>query len=173
MSEERNLIWKHIRAIGTCMMATHDGEQVRSRPMRGIPRPEQNAIWFFADGESHTDGELRENPNACLAFADVKNNIYVSVTGTIVRVLEKSTILDLWDDEASSYFSKGPDDPRVVLLRFEPDTGEYWKAPSSPIVVAIKFLEAKIMGGRPDLGTSGRARLRVVPVEPNPDPHVH
>src|ERR1700729_4203040 len=70
----RDLIWKHIRAIRTCMMVTHDGAQVRARPMRGIPREDENAIWFISDTETHKDPELRDNPRACLTFCDVRGN---------------------------------------------------------------------------------------------------
>jgi general stress protein 26 len=155
----RDLIWKHIRAIRTCMMVTHNGTQVRARPMRGIPREDQNAIWFFSDIETQKDFELRENPEACLTFSDVRGNTFVSVTGRISRIQERGAVRDLWDDGADSYFSQGPDDPRVVLLRFDPDTGEFWDCPSSPIVLAIKFLEAKITGAPPDLGSTGKAHL--------------
>jgi general stress protein 26 len=155
----RDLIWKHIRAIRTCMMVTHDGAQVRARPMRGIPREDENAIWFFSNAETQKDFELRENPEACLTFSDVKGNTYVSVTGRISRIEERGTVLDLWNDGADSYFSQGPDDPRVVLLRFDPETGEFWDCPSGPIVLAIKFLESKITGTLPDLGSNGKARL--------------
>jgi general stress protein 26 len=127
--------------------------------MRAMPRPEQNVIWFFGDSESHADAELRDNANVCLTFVDIRHNVYVSLSGRVSRVLDKAIINEAWDDEAGSYFKEGPDDPRVILLRFRPHTGEYWSAPSSPIVVAIKFLEAKIMGERPTLGTSGRTRL--------------
>jgi general stress protein 26 len=141
------------------MMVTHDKTAIRARPMRGIPRPEQNEIWFFTNRDDHTGVAPEHNPGACLTFADTKDNVFVSLSGHVSRVLDKVTILELWNEEAGSYFSEGPDDPRVILLRFEPHSGEYWMAPSSPIVIAIKFLEAKLMGERPSLGTGGRARL--------------
>jgi general stress protein 26 len=141
------------------MMVTREENDMRARPMRGIPRPEQNEIWFFTDGDSHADAAIQHNPDACLTFVDIKDNVFVSLSGQVSRVLDKVTILELWNEEAGSYFTDGPDDPRVILLRFEPQFGEYWMAPSSPIVIAIKFLEAKILGGRPSLGTGGRTRL--------------
>jgi general stress protein 26 len=84
----------------------------------------------------------------------------VSVSGRITRILDRDPIQELWNDGAESYFPEGVDDPRLVLLRFDPVTGEYWESPSSPIVLAIKFLEAKITGERPNLGSNGQARLR-------------
>jgi general stress protein 26 len=155
----RHAIWDHVRAIGTCMMVTRGVDGVRARPMRGMPRPAENAIWFFADQESDTDHDVRENPDVCLTFADTRDNVFVSLSGRMFRVLDHATIIEMWDEAASGYFSAGPEDPRVVLLRFEPDMGEYWTAPSSKIVLAIKFLEAKLLGERPSLGVRGRTEL--------------
>lgn len=155
----RQAIWDHVRSIATCMMVTWSDSGVRARPMRANARPEENAIWFFADQESDTDKDVRENPNVCLTFTDTRDSVFVSLSGHISRVLEKATIHELWDDAASGYFPDGPDNPRVVLLRFEPAMGEYWSAPSSRIVLAIKFLEAKILGERPSLGIRGRTSL--------------
>jgi general stress protein 26 len=161
MSEQlaRNTIWGHVKSIQTCMMVTHDENDMRARPMRGIPRPEQNEIWFLTDSDSHADAAIQHSPGACLTFVDSKDNVFVSLSGRVSRVLDKVTIQELWNEEAGSYFTKGPEDPRVILLRFEPNSGEYWMAPSSPIVIAIKFLEAKILGERPRLGTAGRTRM--------------
>jgi general stress protein 26 len=161
MSETRarKLIWDHVKSIQTCMMVTRDTSDVRARPMRSMPRPEQNEIWFFADSENHSDEVLQRHPDVCLTYVDTRDNVYVSLSGRIARVVDQAAINEMWNEEAGSYFSKGPDDPRVILLRFEPHTGEYWTAPSGPIVLAIKFLEAAIMGERPTLGTTGRTPL--------------
>jgi general stress protein 26 len=154
------LIWDHVKTIGICMLVTRDEDGVRARPMRCIPRPEQNAIWFFADRQSHIDQQPCGDSDACLTFVDTRENVFVSLSGRISREPDTAIMHELWDDDTGTYFSEGPADPRVILLKFEPESGAYWVAPSSPIVIAIKFLEAKIMGERPNLGVSGRARLR-------------
>jgi general stress protein 26 len=140
------------------MVARGDGG-MRARPMVAIPRPEENAIWFFADRESDTDADMRHDAPVCLTFSDLKENTYVSLSGGISRVDDKDTINALWDEEAGSYFPSGPDDPRIVLLRFEPEAAEYWSAPSSPIVIAINFIGAKVLGERPKLGSKGSTAL--------------
>jgi general stress protein 26 len=171
MSNEtpRDLIWRHVRAIKTCMMVTNAGGTVRARPMTGIARPEQNAIWFYTDTDTHSDEDVRLDPRACLAYADIKDQTFVSVSGQFTRVKDKNTIRDLWNEGAAVYFPDGPDDPRVVLLRFDPEAGEYWDAPSSPIALAISFLAAKVTGSRPSLGDSGSATLRQTPPTQPPD----
>jgi general stress protein 26 len=155
----RTQIWRQLASIHSCMMTTHDGDRIVARPMVGINRPEQNLIWFFTDTRSHKDAEVAKDPRVCLCYADVAKQTFVSLSGRIARVTDAAMINDLWTEGASVYFPKGPDDPDIVLLKFTPESGEYWDSPSNPIVLAIKFLEAKLTGERPELGGHGTASL--------------
>ena len=154
----RDAIWAKVRAIETCMMVTQDGTHIRARPMGAIPRTGQNAIWFFADVNNHKDDELARNPQACLAFADPIHQCYVSLSGRVALVHDREAIDELWNDAASRTFPRGPSDPRILLLRFEPEIGEYWDAPSGTIAAVFHFLKSAVTG-HPATGTSGRVHL--------------
>ncbi len=153
----RDAIWEKVRAIETCMMVTRDGAYLRSRPMAAILRTGQNAIWFFADTADHKDDELAQDPQACLAFADPGHHCYVSLSGRIALVQDRQTVDELWNDAAARIFPKGPGDPRILLLRFEPEIGEYWNAHGGIIAAAFHFLKSTVTGHR--VGLTGRARL--------------
>ena len=154
----RDAIWAKVRAIETCMMVTQDGTHMRARPMSAILRTGQNAIWFFADVNNHKDDELAANPQACLAFADPIHQCYVSLSGRVALVRDRQVIGELWNDAATRTFPQGPADPRILLLRFEPEIGEYWDAPSGTIAAVFHFLKAAITGQHA-AAVSGRARL--------------
>ncbi len=156
----RELIWKHVKSIGTCMMATtrSDGS-VRARPMRGVSDKEANAIWFFTDREADKQEDVKRDPRACLTFADTHDQTYVSVSGRIALIDDRAQIAAHWNEGAEIYYPNGQNDNSVMLMKFTAESGEYWDAPSSPIVIAIKFLQAKVSGERPELGTQGAARL--------------
>ncbi len=155
----RDAIWEKVRAIDTCMMATRDGDNLRSRPMTAILRTGQNTIWFFADSNDHKDDEVSRDPHACLAFADPQNHCYVSMSGRIDLVRDRQIIDEMWNNAAARYFPNGSSDPRILLLRFEPEIGEYWDAPSGSIAAVFRFLKSAVTGERPTPGVSGRARL--------------
>lgn len=155
----RDAIWEKVRAIETCMMVTHDGELMRSRPMTAILRTGQNAIWFLANVDDHKDEEVEQDPHACLAFADPIHHCYVSMSGRIELVRDRKAIDELWTDAAARYFPRGPADPRILLLRFEPEIGEYWDAPSGTIAAVFHFLKNAVTGHGAAAGISGRARL--------------
>jgi general stress protein 26 len=152
-NDTRKIIWKHIQAIGTCMLVTFSGTQMQARPMRGLFKPEDNAIWFFTDTDSDKDADIARHPAACLAFIDMREQNFVSISGTVARAHDRAQFEALWNEGAEAYFPRGKDDPSVALLKFTPSHGEYWDAPSNPIVLAIKFLQAKLTAERPDLGS--------------------
>jgi general stress protein 26 len=158
-SDPRDVIWKQIRKIGTCMLVTFDGAHLRARPMRGIAEPDANAIWFITDANSANEDAMARFPDACLAFTETRDQNYVSISGTAGREHDHAHLARLWNEGAEAYFPRGKDDPSVALLKFTPAKGEYWDAPSNPIVLAIKFLQAKLTAERPDLGTHEQTSL--------------
>jgi general stress protein 26 len=159
-ASSRELIWKHVNHIGTCMMVTMNPEGgVRSRPMRGTIDEPGNAIWFFTDRDTDKDEDVQRDARACLTFADPRDQTYVSLSGRIALIHDRDMIAAHWNDGAEVYYPNGKDDNSVVLMKFTAESGEYWDAPSSPIILAIKFLQAKVSGERLELGTQGGARL--------------
>jgi general stress protein 26 len=81
------------------------------------------------------------------------------VSGRISLINDREQIAAHWNAGAEIYYPGGKEDENVLLMKFSAENGEYWDAPSSPIVIAIKFLQAKASGERPDLGDQGAARL--------------
>lgn len=145
-------IWSAIESIRICMMATTDGSMLRARPMQAMARRDEGVIWFFTDVTDAKDDEIRAHPQVCLAFADVNDKTYVSVSGRVELVDDRAKIRELWVPPAQAYFPNGPDDPNLRLLRVDPERGEFWDSPSSTIVVAVKMAGAILRGTRPDLG---------------------
>jgi len=150
----RALIWRHVSAIGTCMMVTQGLNGAQARPMRGVIDRDANAIWFFTDRDSEKTAHAADSSSCCLAFADVSGQTFVSLTGSL-DVIEDRDLIELhWSEGAAVYFPGGAADQSVVMLRFTPDHASYWDAPSNPVVLAIKFLQAKVTGERPELGVN-------------------
>jgi general stress protein 26 len=157
--DTRDVIWRHMTAIGTCMLVTSDKNGVRARPMRGIIESDSNAIWFFSDRDTEKAESASQAEKCCLTFADVRGQTFVSATGQLDMVDDRDEIQRLWSEGAEVYFPGGVNDDSVILLRFSPEHAAYWDAPSNPIVLAIKFLQAKVSGERPVLGSNEAASM--------------
>ena len=141
------------------MVTTNTDGRIRARPMRGAAEPEGNIVWFFTDQDSDKEEDVLRDPRACLTFADPRDQTYVSLSGRIVLIRDSDQIAAHWTVGAEAYYPNGKNDPNIMLMRFDAESGEYWDAPSSPIIMAIKFLQAKVSGERPELGTQGKAQL--------------
>jgi general stress protein 26 len=155
----RDAIWAHARSIGICMMVTRDGGSLRARPMTPVFRTGQNAVWFLADAKDHKDDEIAAAPEGCLAFAEPRSQCYVSISGRFSVVREQAVIDALWSEGAEAFLPQGKDDPSVILLRFEPERGEYWDAYPGAIARAYAFVASAVTGERPVPGETGRADM--------------
>ncbi len=141
------------------MMVTHGDDGMIARPMRGIMEQEGNSIWFFSDRNTETARDAKATQDCCLTFADLRGQTFVSACGQIELVEDRAEIKRLWTEGASVYFPHGVQDEAIVLLKFTPESAAYWDAPSNPVVLAIKFLQAKASGKRPALGTNAAVAM--------------
>ena len=158
-SDAVDFIWKHVGRIGNCMLVTKDNENLRARPMRGMERQKENAIWFITAKSSHKDNEIVKNSQVCVAYSDTSSNTYISLSGSMEMSDNEAQIRTLWNTGAEAYFPDGPDDPDILLLKFNPEFGEYWDAPSNPVVIAIQFIKAKVAGEKVKLGDNEKTAM--------------
>ena len=158
--EQLSFIWENVERIATCMMTTFDMGRFRSRPMRGIARSEENAIVFITERSTRKPEEIEANPNACLCFVNSSSNTFISLSGVIALTWDHEKLRELWTRANDSYFPLGPTDPNAVLLTFTPESGEYWDAPSNPVLIAIEFIRASVVGDKPVLGDNAEVPMR-------------
>ena len=148
-------VWDLMETISICMLSTHEGEKIRSRPMAAFIRHDDNAIYFLADARHHKDEEIGDNPNVGLAFAD--GSRFVSVTGQATVSRDKKKIDELWGPSAKAWWDS-PDDPNIRLLTVTPDDAEFWEGPGK-IVGTIKMVAAAATNARPDYGENRKVRM--------------
>ena len=148
-------VWELMDKISICMLTTHDGDRIRSRPMAAFVRREQDAVYFLTDAQHHKDEEIHDNPNVGLAFADGQK--FVSVTGHATVSRDQARIRELWGVAAKAWWDS-PDDPNIRLLTVTPDDAEFWDGPGR-IVGTIKMVAAAATNARPDYGTNRKVRM--------------
>jgi general stress protein 26 len=139
-SQERDLVWREIGRIGTCMMVTLDGRDVRARPMVGTADREENRVWFVAHRSDSRHHEIARDPRVCLAYADLVANTYLALQGTAEIVDDRGRLRALWMPSLDQWFEGGPDDEDAVLVAFTPDVAEVWEEPNTDIVTALEML---------------------------------
>jgi general stress protein 26 len=159
-AEQLSFIWQNIDRIATCMMTTCEGPHLHARPMRGLARPEDKAIYFITSQATQKPGEIASNPNACLCFSDVASNTFISLSGLLTVSDDPEKIRALWRRGDDAYFPDGPTNPHALLLTFSPEGAEYWDAPSNPVLIAIEFIRASVVGDKPSLGDNAEVAMK-------------
>jgi general stress protein 26 len=128
--------------------------------MHAIPDRDENAVYFITDIRGAKDDEIAAAPDVCLAFADIGDNTYLSVTGTAATVRDPAKAEELWSTEAQAWWPRGPRDPAVRVLRVVPEQAEYWDTRGNSVTVALKLVAARMTGREPDLGTNRKVNVR-------------
>jgi general stress protein 26 len=160
MTSNVERVWGIMDDIPICMVTTHAGGAMRSRPMHVVADSDAGYVYFLTDIHGAKDDEIAAAPDVCLAFADVDDNTYLSITGHAEVVRDPALARDLWSAAAQAWWPDGPDDPAVRVLRVTPDKAEYWESNGNAVTVALKVAAARLSGDRPDLGRNEKVEMR-------------
>lgn len=128
---------------GTLVTHGEDG-QLHGRPM-SIARQEQDGeLWFLTSADSGKMSELIRDERALVSLADSER--FVVMDGVVETVQSSEMARSLWKEPFRLWFS-GPDDPKLVILRFAPSAGEYWNnAGAQGVKHAFRAAKAYIKG---------------------------
>lgn len=160
--EEKAALWEKVRKIRFAMLTTRGGDgALGSRPMTVQDIDDDGTLWFFTSADTTLGDDVRANPKVNVAFADRDDDFYLSVAGNAHFVADREKIEALWGMMAAAWFD-GPDDPKLWLLRVEPDRVDYWKSGAGKILQLAAMAKAALTNTRPgkavgEHGSFGRA----------------
>jgi general stress protein 26 len=134
-----------LRAIHTGTLVTHvPSGKLHGRPLSVAHVEDDGALWFFTSAQSGKVDELASDPRALVSLAD--DDKYVVLNGEMELVHDSAKARALWKEAFRVWFS-GPDDPKLMLLRFQPETGEYWNnAGAQGLKQAFRAAKAYVKG---------------------------
>ncbi len=149
-----------IKDIDFAMLTTVDTDGVlRSRPMSTQEAEFDGTLWFFTSDKTHKVEEIERDNRVNASYAEPKDNVYVSVSGTAAIVKDKAKMEELWNPILKAWFPKGLDDPNICLLKVDVEQAEYWDSPSSTLVQIVGFVKALVTGQRADGGENKKINL--------------
>ncbi len=152
---ELALLSKLIEPMAVAMLTNIDADgTLMSRPMAPLLMDSHGAVWFFTDLRSAKVERLRV---ANLSFTDADRATYVSLSGRGEIHNEREHIEQLWTPLAKPWFPEGPESNHLALLKFVPETAEYWDAPHNKMV-RVLAMAASMVAGKP-IGLGGHESL--------------
>jgi general stress protein 26 len=118
--------WKALKSDMTMMLGLAGVAEGHTRPMTAQLDGDKGPIWFFTSSENDIVEKLGRKRRAIATFASKGNEIFAAVHGKIS--LEKDTeVLDrLWNRFVAAWFEGGKQDPKLRLLRLDPENAEIW-----------------------------------------------
>lgn len=133
------------------MLMTMIGDDHTSRPLT-VAGVEAGTLEILVDRTTDWAEAIDEPGTAVhLSLADVRRNVYASLSGTASITPDRADVERLWNPAAAAYFD-GKDDPALAVLRYEVSGGEFWDAPSGRLGAAIALVRAAVSD---DAGASG------------------
>lgn len=142
MASERELeekLWSAIKSDRTMMLGVQGMEDGEARPMTAQLDGERGPIWFFTARDNSLVTTLIRSRRAYATFASKGHDLFATVHGTLSIDNDPAMIDKLWNRFVAAWYEGGKTDPKLALLRFDPEHAEVWLDASS-IVAGIKML---------------------------------
>src|SRR5687767_10666689 len=122
-----NRIREMASASAICMLITTDSAGARhNRPMGAVKIDEVGNCWFFASKSSGKIKDLETNDKFQLVFANPGSDDYLEIHGAAEVVCDENEIMAKWSPQVSEWFSGGPRDPELCLVRLAVTNVFYW-----------------------------------------------
>lgn len=146
-------IYDKIKGIKFAMF-TSMGEDglLRSRPMSTTEAQNDGLLWFFTYDETEKTDEISKQPEVNLAYADISNNTYVSISGRARIIHDRNKMEKLWTPALRAWFPKGLDQPGIALLCVSIEQAEFWDSSASKMVQLFQMAKAILTGAQTNQG---------------------
>jgi general stress protein 26 len=141
MSTEQKLeekLWKTLASDRTVMLGLDGVEEGHSRPMTALVEGNTGPIWFFVGEPNAVVDNLAKSHRAIAAFSVKGHDLFASIHGNLSVDQDRNVIDRLWNPFIAAWFD-GKDDPKLVLLRFDPEHAEVWLNESN-MLAGVKML---------------------------------
>jgi len=158
-SEAEAKLWSMIKDIKVAMMTSWDGQAMHSRPMHGFQEEFEGKLYFFTRENSGKTSEISQYDKINLAYADIDDNTFVSVSGRGRLSHDQERIRRYWNPMAAAWFPKGVNDPELALIEVEAESAQYWDSTSSNMRYLWEVAAANLTGREPDMGENAKVDL--------------
>ena len=117
-------LWKALRSDMTVMLGLVGGEHGHARPMTSqIEEGDHGPLWFFTSRDNALVEKLAGGSQDSAA-----------------QFVSKGHDLWAWNAHVAAWYEHGKDDPKLALLRFDPQKAEIWLDASSIVAGAMVAL---------------------------------
>ena len=135
-------MWKALKSDRTVMLALAGVEEGHSQPMTAQMLHDDDArgpIWFFTSKDTDLVKELTQSHRAVVHFASKGHDLFASLHGEVTIDNNRKVIDELWNSFIAAWYEGGKDDPKLTLLRLDPERAQVWLNENN-LWAAVKLL---------------------------------
>ncbi|HEU4624316.1 MAG TPA: pyridoxamine 5'-phosphate oxidase family protein [Steroidobacteraceae bacterium] len=134
-------LWKALRSDRTVMLGINGVDESHTRPMTALFEQERGPIWFFTSTDNAMVQALgsSEDARAVATFASKGHDLFATIHGRLCVDTDRAVVDRLWNRYVAAWFEGGKEDPKIALLRLDPDNAEVWIDASS-LIAGVKLL---------------------------------
>lgn len=129
---------------------------VEARPMNVRQVDDRGRLWFLAADDAAWIKDLEADPAAELFFQGSPHSDFLHLEGNASVSRDGAKIHELWEPTLKTWFTGGPDDPRIVVIAFEPTGGYYWDTKHGGMIAGVKMLLGAAVGVTLDDSIQGK-----------------
>jgi general stress protein 26 len=131
--------WKALKSDRTMFLGLAEGDDGHARPMTAQTESDEGGpIWFFTATDNKLYSAIGQGARAMSHFVSKGYDVWATVHGELTTSTDRATIDRLWNPFVAAWY-EGKDDPKIALIRLDPEQAEIWIDASS-IVAGIKML---------------------------------
>lgn len=132
--------WKSLKSDRTVMLGLSTDRDPHLRPMTAqIEGDEGGPVWFFTAIDTELAESVKAPRRALFTLTSKGHDVFATVHGTLSHDLDRAVVDRLWNPFVAAWYEKGKDDPKLALLRFDPEEAQIWRNGSS-LVAGVKAL---------------------------------
>ncbi|WP_372785411.1 pyridoxamine 5'-phosphate oxidase family protein [Phenylobacterium sp.] len=127
-AEIADKFWKAVKSDRTMMVGLAGIDDSLGQPMTAQLDGDKDGgpIYFFTSKETDLAQDLGARHRATAHFAAKGHDLFAAVDGVLFPDDDRATIDRLWSPFVAAWFEGGKDDPKLQLLRFEPERAQIW-----------------------------------------------
>jgi len=137
--EIKDRFWKALKSDMTMMIGLDGVEDGHARPMTAQLDGDVGPIWFFTVKDNALVQKIGQKDRAIATFTSKDHDVFATVHGRLSVDTNRAVIDRLWNRHVAAWYDGGKDDPKLALVRLDPESAEIWLDASS-FVAGIKML---------------------------------
>ena len=125
-------LWKELKASPFVMLGLDGARDGHAQPMTAqTDESTGNSLWFFTTKDNSLVSALSTSDRAIATFTGKGHDLFATIHGDLAEATSPAMIDRLWNSHVAAWYEGGKTDPKIALLRLDPEKASIWKGGTS------------------------------------------